>query len=148
MFAKKFKIQYYYPMSQQQQIKQHCFYTLQRDNLNSLANKVISTLHSVDFDRLACIDLLPLALTSIVSIGLDKPFIILRKQTKGYGTNNAIEGNVKSGDRLAVISFDFDTATQSMIQQLQNNSYLIQSVTLFKEGSVPSHLPFKINYID
>ena len=135
-------------MSNQQQTKQHCFHTLQHDDLNQLVEKVVSQLSSVEFDRLACIDLLPLALTSLVSIALDKPFVIIRKQVKGYGTNNAVEGKINSGDKLALLTFDFDSATQDIIKRLEAESYQIQGAITFQEESFPTDLSFNVNYID
>tara|TARA_E500000178_G_scaffold325240_2_gene352448 strand:- start:205 stop:612 length:408 start_codon:yes stop_codon:yes gene_type:complete len=135
-------------MSNPQQTKQHCFYTLQNDELSRLAEKVVANLSTVNFDRIACIDLLPLALTSMVSISLKKPFVIIRKETKGYGTNNAIEGYFEDNDRLALLTFDFDQETKHIVSMLEHKHFKITTAIIFQKSTFPSDLSFNCNYID
>ena len=135
-------------MSNPQQTKQHCFFTLQNEELSRLVEKVVAHFSKENFDRIACIDLLPLALTSLVSISLKKPFIIIRKETKGYGTNNAIEGYIEDNDTLALLTFDFDKETKDIVSMLDSKKFKITTAVTFQKSSLLADLPFNCNYID
>jgi orotate phosphoribosyltransferase len=54
-------------------------------------------------DRIAAPELGAVLLGGAVSMQLDKPLVIVRKDAKGYGTSRAVEGELKPGDRLAVV---------------------------------------------
>lgn len=56
-----------------------------------------------DTDRLAGPELGAVALAAAVSLRTGLPFVIVKKQSKDYGTRRSIEGELKAGDRVAVV---------------------------------------------
>ena len=55
------------------------------------------------YDRIAAPELGAVPIASIVSIILNKPFIIIKKTNKGYGTSKLIEGAYKKGERVIML---------------------------------------------
>lgn len=53
--------------------------------------------------RLAAPELGAILLGGAVSMELDLPLILVRKETKGHGTARALEGVLEAGDRVTVI---------------------------------------------
>jgi orotate phosphoribosyltransferase len=53
--------------------------------------------------RLAAPELGAVLLGAAVSMELDLPLVLVRKEAKGYGTRRAIEGVLEAGDRVALI---------------------------------------------
>jgi len=54
-------------------------------------------------DRLAGTELGAVALAAALSLETDLPFVIVRKATKGYGTANLIEGQLRRGDTVVLV---------------------------------------------
>ncbi len=54
-------------------------------------------------DRLAAPELGAVLLGGAVSMELDLPLVLVRKEAKGYGTSKALEGLLNPGDRVTVI---------------------------------------------
>jgi len=63
----------------------------------------ISELLPENYDRIAAPELGAVALASVVSIMVNKPFIIVRKDSKEYGTKKLLEGQYKVGERVVII---------------------------------------------
>ena len=55
------------------------------------------------FDLLAGPELGAVALVAAVSLASGKPFVIVRKAEKGYGTKKAMEGRTQAGQRVVVV---------------------------------------------
>jgi orotate phosphoribosyltransferase len=55
------------------------------------------------YDRIAAPELGAVPLAAVVSIKLNKPFIIVKKETKEYGTKRPIEGKFNPGERVVVL---------------------------------------------
>src|SRR2546421_384834 len=53
--------------------------------------------------RLAAPELGAVLLGAAVSLELDLPLVLVRKEAKGYGTARALEGTLEAGDRVTVI---------------------------------------------
>src|SRR5438309_6279882 len=53
--------------------------------------------------RLAAPELGAILLGGVVSLELDLPLVLVRKEAKGYGTARALEGTLEAGDRVTVI---------------------------------------------
>jgi len=53
--------------------------------------------------RLAAPELGAVLLGAAVSLELDLPLVLVRKEAKGYGTGRALEGTLEPGDRVTVI---------------------------------------------
>jgi orotate phosphoribosyltransferase len=59
--------------------------------------------HEPDADRLAGPELGAVALAAVASISSRLPFLIVRKEAKGYGTDNRLEGAVEPGERVCLV---------------------------------------------
>ena len=55
------------------------------------------------FDRIAAPELGAVALAAVLSVEINKPFIIVRKEQKDYGTNKLIEGQFEKGERVIIV---------------------------------------------
>lgn len=55
------------------------------------------------YDRIAAPELGAVALAAAVSLVAKKPFVIVRKGDKGYGTNKLMEGLVSAGEKVVVL---------------------------------------------
>lgn len=55
------------------------------------------------FDLLAGPELGAVAIVAAVSLACGKPFVIVRKGAKGYGTDKAMEGKAEAGQRVVMI---------------------------------------------
>jgi orotate phosphoribosyltransferase len=56
-----------------------------------------------DTQRIAAPELGAVLLGGAVSMELDLPLVIVRKDAKGYGTARALEGELKAGEKVAVV---------------------------------------------
>ena len=59
--------------------------------------------HDPEAVRLAGPELGAVALAAAASLASELPFLIVRKEAKGYGTSNRVEGAYDEGDRVCVI---------------------------------------------
>jgi orotate phosphoribosyltransferase len=59
--------------------------------------------HESDADRLAGPELGAVALAAAASIASRLPFVIVRKEAKGYGTDNRLEGVFEPGERVCLV---------------------------------------------
>ena len=59
-------------------------------------------------DRVAGLELGSVPIAAVVSVMSDIPMIIVRKEKKGYGTGNQIEGELNEGEKVLIIE---DTTT-------------------------------------
>jgi orotate phosphoribosyltransferase len=59
--------------------------------------------HEPDADRLAGPELGAVALAAAASISSGLPFLIVRKESKGYGTDNRLEGAFEAGERVCLV---------------------------------------------
>ncbi|MFC1616947.1 orotate phosphoribosyltransferase [Candidatus Margulisiibacteriota bacterium] len=74
------------------------------DILNSIADELVKILPNPNnYDRIAAPELGAVALAAVVSIKVGKPFIIIKKQTKDYGTKKHIEGEFKPSEKVVVL---------------------------------------------
>ncbi len=58
---------------------------------------------SAAYDRIAAPELGAVSLAAVISIKLKKPFVIVKKDSKTYGTKNLIEGVLNPGERVVVL---------------------------------------------
>ena len=76
----------------------------QPDLLRDIAAGLVAKLPAYEpFDLLAGPELGAVALVAAVSLASGKPFVIVRKAEKGYGTRKAMEGRVEAGQRAVVV---------------------------------------------
>jgi orotate phosphoribosyltransferase len=59
--------------------------------------------HEPETDRLAGPELGAVALAAATSLAASLPFLIVRKDAKGYGTDNRLEGTFEPGERVCLI---------------------------------------------
>jgi orotate phosphoribosyltransferase len=59
--------------------------------------------HEPDADRLAGPELGAVALAASAAISSRLPFLIVRKEAKGYGTDNRLEGAFEAGERVCLV---------------------------------------------
>ncbi|MBI2756245.1 MAG: orotate phosphoribosyltransferase [Chloroflexi bacterium] len=65
-------------------------------------------------DRIAGTELGAVALAAALSLEIGLPFVIVKKQPKGYATSRAVEGELYPGDRVIVVEDIITTATQAI----------------------------------
>jgi orotate phosphoribosyltransferase len=75
------------------------------DLLEAIGERIASTVaeHEPEADRLAGPELGAVALAAAASISSRLPFLIVRKETKGYGTDNRLEGAYEPGERVCLV---------------------------------------------
>ncbi len=72
--------------------------------LSSLAQHLLGLLPSPDsYHRIAAPELGAVPIASVLSVMVDKPFIIVKKETKTYGTQKLVEGSYQMGERVVVV---------------------------------------------
>jgi orotate phosphoribosyltransferase len=59
--------------------------------------------HEPEADRLAGPELGAVALAAATSLASGLPFLIVRKEAKGYGTDNRLEGSFMAGERVCLV---------------------------------------------
>ena len=76
----------------------------QPDLLRDIAAGLAQKLAAYEpFDLLAGPELGAVAIVAALSLASGKPFVIVRKGEKGYGTNKAMEGKVAAGQRVVMV---------------------------------------------
>jgi orotate phosphoribosyltransferase len=75
------------------------------DLLEAIASRLAAVVgeHEPDAARLAGPELGAVALAAAASLASRLPFVIVRKETKDYGTANRIEGAFESGERVCLV---------------------------------------------
>jgi uridine monophosphate synthetase len=98
--------------------------------LKAISQRLWAMAADLEFDHLCGVPYAALSLSSTMSILLDKPLVIKRKEAKGHGTKKMVEGVFKQGDTCLVID-DVISSGISMIETLE---------ALEKEGLVVQHV--------
>jgi orotate phosphoribosyltransferase len=79
--------------------------------LAPLAKEIAHLLPPLDtFDRIAGPELGAVALATALSLEVKKPFVIVRKEEKGYGTSKIVEGEIKKGEKVVMVEDIITTA--------------------------------------
>ncbi len=79
-------------------------FSTQPDLLRDIAAGLTEKLAAYEpFDLLAGPELGAVAIVAAVSLQCGKPFVIVRKGEKGYGTSKALEGRAEAGQRVVMI---------------------------------------------
>lgn len=74
------------------------------DILDNIATELVPLFpSSADYDRIAAPELGAVPVAAVLSVKLKKPFVIVKKAAKEYGTKNLIEGTYKKGDRVVIL---------------------------------------------
>jgi len=99
-----------------------------RQTIIALRNRIQT--EKFQFDTLATIPTSGLIFASVLSYELFKPLIYIRKESKGYGVNNLIEGKLEPFQKTLLID-DVITTGQSLdhaIENIRNNGGKIENV--------------------
>lgn len=81
------------------------------DILAPLTKEIVKLLPPLNsFDRIAGPELGAVALATALSLEIKKPFIIVRKGEKDYGTSKLVEGEIKKGERIVMVEDILTTA--------------------------------------
>ncbi len=70
------------------------------------------------FDRVAGVALGAVPLAAALGLELGVPFLMIRKQKKGHGTGDVIEGELNSGDRVLLVE-DVTTSGSSVLSGVE-----------------------------
>ncbi len=82
--------------------------------LGEIARALVDLLPAPQPDRLAGIELGGVPLAAALSLATGIPYLIVRRQAKGYGTGSEIEGLTKKGDRVVLVEDVLTTASQAI----------------------------------
>lgn len=84
--------------------------------LSEIIENLTEILPALDtFDKIAAQELGAVAIASALSVKTKKPFIIVRKEKKDYGTKKEIEGNWNPEDRVLLVE-DVITSGSSVLE--------------------------------
>ena len=72
----------------------------------------------LDDETLAGVALGAVPLAAATAVAADQPYLIVRKETKSYGTANRIEGSLADGERVVVLE-DIATTGQSALDAVR-----------------------------
>jgi uridine monophosphate synthetase len=90
--------------------------------MNALTDLIIGQIpEGMTFDRIAGVPYSGIPIASALSLKLNKPMIIQRKEEKAYGTKDAFIGEYKQGDTCLLIE-DIITSGESILQAAQGFS--------------------------
>jgi len=71
-----------------------------------------------EYDKIAGLELGGVALITALSLYTDKPFLIIRKKEKNYGTRSLIEGAMEEGDKILIVE-DVTTTGSTLIHGIK-----------------------------
>jgi orotate phosphoribosyltransferase len=84
------------------------------DLLREIARGLAGLLPSPRPDRLAGIELGGVPLAAALALETGIPYLIVRREAKGYGTGKEVEGLFNQGDRVALVEDVLTTAGQAI----------------------------------
>lgn len=82
--------------------------------LKPLVAEMAKMTKDLKFDRIAGPEIGAITLAAALSLETGKPFIILRKEPKKYGTSKFIEGEIKAGEKILLVEDILTTGTQAI----------------------------------
>jgi orotate phosphoribosyltransferase len=83
------------------------------DLLRRIARALAGIMPS-EVDRIAGPELGAVALAAALSLEVDRPFVIVRKASKGYSTERLVEGELVAGDRVVLVEDVLTTGAQAI----------------------------------
>ena len=90
--------------------------------------KILPPLNS--FDRLAGPELGAVTITSVLACEINKPFVIVRKAAKGYGTDKIFEGTLNKGEKVILIEDILTTAGAALAAAEALRAYGVEIVKI------------------
>ena len=93
------------------------------DVLRAIVKTMVEKLKGLDFDKIACIELGGVPLAVALSLELNKPYVILRKQKKDYGVKADYVGEIKENEKFIVVEDVTTTGNSalSVVERLKNH---------------------------
>jgi orotate phosphoribosyltransferase len=82
--------------------------------LKTIAELMAEKVKNLDFDKIACIELGGVPLAVALSLEIEKPLVIFRKEKKDYGIKSDCIGEVKAGEKFIVVE-DVTTTGKSAL---------------------------------
>lgn len=73
------------------------------DILEMIAEEIAKILKKYEFEKVACIELGGVPIATAVSLKTKKPLVIFRKEQKSYGLGGDMIGEIKEGERIAIV---------------------------------------------
>lgn len=99
--------------------------------LDPLADALATLFPASDtYDRIGAPELGAVPIAALLSVKLKKPFIIVRKNPKEYGTTNLLEGEARKGERVVVVEDILTTggAVLKACKGLEDNGLIITQI--------------------
>ncbi|MCX2818794.1 MAG: orotate phosphoribosyltransferase [Methanobacteriota archaeon] len=90
----------------------------QPDALRVVGSAIAEKVTETDADRIGAVALGGVPLAAVASAESGVPYVIARKEEKGYGTANAVEGELEEGDRVVVVE-DIVTTGASAVEAVE-----------------------------
>jgi orotate phosphoribosyltransferase len=127
----------------------------QPEILEALSDQLVPLLPPVtEYDRIAAPELGAVSIAAALSIKVKKPFIIVKKQSKDYGTQRMIEGQYHAGERAIIIEDILTTGGAALraLEILRSNDLIVERIigvinreegafdNILEEGVIPSAL--------
>lgn len=94
--------------------------------LREIVTEIVEKLRGMSYDYLAGVAVGAVPLVACTALAVNKPFLIVRKEEKGYGTGAKIEGEWEKGKRVVLLE-DVTTTGGSVISA---------ALTLRREGLI------------
>ncbi|ORC89942.1 OMPDCase-OPRTase [Trypanosoma theileri] len=86
--------------------------------LRMVAREYAKVLRHLRFDRIAGLPYAALPIATAISLEMNVPLIYPRREAKAYGTQAAIEGEFKKGDRVVIID-DLVTTGETKVEAIE-----------------------------
>ena len=74
--------------------------------------------HTDDVDIIAGVALSAVPIAAAISLETEKPYLMIRKESKGHGTQKRVEGKLKEGQKVMFVE-DTATTAGSLINAIQ-----------------------------
>ncbi len=71
--------------------------------LKKITSLMADKVREVEFDRIACVELGGVPLAVSLALQTDKPYVVFRKERKGYGLGGDCIGEITEGDKVVVV---------------------------------------------
>jgi len=84
------------------------------DILELITSVMVEKIATLDFDKIACIELGGVPLVVSLALKVKKPYVILRKQKKGYGIKADYIGEIEENDNFIVVEDVTTTGNSAM----------------------------------
>lgn len=88
------------------------------DVLREITKEMARLIRDEKLDRIAGVAVGAVPLAAALSLETGLPFLIIRKEQKGYGTENKIEGELRPGERVVIVE-DVTTTGESVLRAVE-----------------------------